>query len=186
MWQWKQSKTQRKSFDSKQILFLIKSKSISLPFSRASGRRRLGRVTGFCPGDSEGFSHGWSKCSVFSFAFLAGQSQNIVFVPAYFGSYWTVSAFPTSILPPAFPQHTGTWHGTAFACVFMQAIWSLITLVALIIRTKQGILQRLHHVTTCLEFFKDYFYFWDPHFVAILPPSGTSAIFAVANTHCTR
>lgn len=69
-------------------------------------------------------------------------------------------------------------------------IWILyLNFVCLMLRTQQGqqgSLQKLHHDTKCLEFSRDYCYFWDLHVVAILLPSGTSAICAMPDTYYTR
>lgn len=83
---------------------------ISTPFSRPSGRRRLGHAADFYPRDSEGFSHGWRQCCVLTVVLFAGHSQTPVLMLADLGPKWTVSAFATSVLPSAFPQHTGTLH----------------------------------------------------------------------------
>lgn len=77
--------------------------SVLTRFARPNGRRRLGLVTGFHTGDSEGLSHGRSKCYIFTLVFLAGNSQRPVFWPACLGAWWTVSAISTSLLPSAVP-----------------------------------------------------------------------------------
>lgn len=75
---------------------------------RPTGRRRLGFITGFHSGDFQSISHGRSECYVFTLVFFVGQSQRLVFLPTCVGAKWTVSAFPTSLLPSTLTQHTGT------------------------------------------------------------------------------